>query len=210
MIALWCPCFFLVKAELKAVLLDELVNRGIFSLPVSGDAHSVVGAAASSVESTPGSEVDVWLKVCLAHFQLEKEEREREFQFHREIELKRLEADTAIRPRQVELQARSTQAAEAQPASCPSVAFDVSKHISLVPVFREAEVETYFGAFERIAAVLHWPDDVWAILLQRKLTGRAQDSCPCLSVEDGLNYDKVKSAILQAYELVPEAYRQRF
>lgn len=29
-------------------------------------------------------------------------------------------------------------------------------------------------------------------------------------MEDGLNYDKVKSAILRAYELVPEAYRQRF
>lgn len=76
------------------------------------------------------------------------------------MELKRLEADTASRLHQVELQARSTQAAEAQPASCPSAAFDVSKHISLVPVFREAEVETYFSAFEHIAAALHWPDDV--------------------------------------------------
>lgn len=31
-----------------------------------------------------------------------------------------------------------------------------------------------------------------------------------VSVEDGLVYDKVKSAILRAYELVPEAYKQRF
>lgn len=80
--------------------------------------------------------MDAWLKVRLARLQLEKEEREREFQFRREIELKRLEADTAI-----ELQAPSTQAADALPASRPSVAFDVSKHISMVPVFHEAEGE---------------------------------------------------------------------
>lgn len=31
-----------------------------------------------------------------------------------------------------------------------------------------------------------------------------------MSVEDSLSYEKVKSAILRVYELVPEAYRQRF
>ncbi|KAE8289494.1 hypothetical protein D5F01_LYC11196 [Larimichthys crocea] len=225
----------LVKAELKAVLLDELISRGVLSLPVSGDAR--VGTAASpgegrpageaeaeqpitpvvkevrtvgrpvtiphfvpfSVESTPGSKVEARLKVV-------KKEREREFQFRRELELKRLEADTAVRLRQVELQVRTTQAGEVQPAACPSVTFNVSKHISLVPVFREAEVETYFGAFERIATALRWPEDVWAISLRCKLTGRAQEACSSLSVEDGLDYNKVKSAIMRAYELVPEAY----
>lgn len=48
---------------------------------------------------------------------------------------------------------------------------------------------------------------VW---LQCKLTGKAQEACTSLSAEDGFCYDKVKSAILQAYELVPEAYQQRF
>lgn len=37
-----------------------------------------------------------------------------------------------------------------------TVAFDVGKHISFVPVFRETEVEAYFGSFERIAAALNW------------------------------------------------------
>lgn len=31
-----------------------------------------------------------------------------------------------------------------------------------------------------------------------------------LSIEDSLNYDILKKMVLQAYELVPEAYRQRF
>ena len=80
----------------------------------------------------------------------------------------------------------------------------------MVPIFRETEIESYFGAFERIAVALHWPKDVWAILLQCKLTGKAQEVCAFLSTEESLVYVTVKSAILRAYELVPEAYRQRF
>nr|XP_033964369.1 uncharacterized protein LOC117465580 [Pseudochaenichthys georgianus] len=110
---------------------------------------------------------------------------------------------------QLELQAAVVGDSAVTPSG-PAASFDVSRHINLVPVFRESEVEVYFGAFERIAAALHWPEDVWAILLQCKLVGKAQAACSSLSVEDSLEYDKVKGAILRAYELVPEAYRQRF
>ncbi len=87
--------------------------------------------------------------------------------------------------------------------------FDVSKNISLVPQFRETEVDSYFGVFERIASALNWSREVWPLLLQCKLTGKAQEVCATLSLEDSLKYDAVKAAILRAYELVPEAYRQR-
>lgn len=46
-----------------------------------------------SMESTPGSRLDAWLKVKLARIQLESGERE--FQLHKEF--KRLEADTAVK-----------------------------------------------------------------------------------------------------------------
>lgn len=45
-------------------------------------------------------------------------------------------------------------------------AFDVGKHIALMPTFRESEVDSYFNAFERIATSLGWPKDVWSLLLQ--------------------------------------------
>uniref|UniRef100_A0A8P4FXX4 CCHC-type domain-containing protein n=1 Tax=Dicentrarchus labrax TaxID=13489 RepID=A0A8P4FXX4_DICLA len=89
-------------------------------------------------------------------------------------------------------------------------AFDVSKHIALVPMFRETEVDSYFGVFERIAAALQWPAEVWSLLLQCKIHGKAQDAIAALSLEESLSYDAVKTAILRAYELVPEAYRQKF
>lgn len=93
--------------------------------------------------------------------------------------------------------------------STPSV-FDVGKNIVLVPTFRETEVDSYLGAFEQIANSLQWPPEAWALLLQCKLYGKAQEAIAALPVEESLNYDSVKAAILRAYELVPEAYRQKF
>lgn len=91
--------------------------------------------------------------------------------------------------------AGTTPPSSAPSAPSPIAAFDISRHISLVPVFGESEVEAYFGTFECIAAALHWTEDVWVILLQCKLSGKAEEACS-LPVEDGLVYEKVKSAIL--------------
>ena len=88
--------------------------------------------------------------------------------------------------------------------------FDVSNNIALVPPFREAEVDGYFSTFERVAGALKWPQEVWLLLLQCRLTGKAQGVVASLSLEDSLNYDVVKATVLRSYELVPEAYRQRF
>lgn len=54
-----------------------------------------------------------------------------------------------------------------------STTFDVGKHIALVPNLRESVVDSFFIAFERIATSLGWPKDVWSLLLQCKLVGKA-------------------------------------
>ena len=46
--------------------------------------------------------------------------------------------------------------------------------------------------------------------MQSVLVGKAQEIYSSLSVEQSSNYEHVKEAILKAYELVPEAYRQKF
>lgn len=80
--------------------------------------------------------------------------------------------------------------------------FDISRQIAPVPLFRE--VDTYFTVFERIAAMLKWPWNVWPLLLQCKLVGKAQEVCSVSTLEQSLDYDVMKSAVLRAYELVPE------
>lgn len=47
-------------------------------------------------------------------------------------------------------------------------------------------------------------------MLQSVLTGKAAEIYSALSIEQCSDYDIVKSEILKAYELVPEAYRQKF
>lgn len=77
--------------------------------------------------------------------------------------------------------------------------------MKLVPQFRESEVDAYFTAFERVVGKLCWPKEMWAVILQSSFVGKAQDVCSSLPIEDSLDYDIVKVAILRAYELVPEA-----
>ena len=171
-----------------------------------------------------GSTREARLKVRIARLQMESQEKARgrqaELQYQLEVKRMEIEAETAVRLRQLELEAqRLTHVPSAadgpvtKPSSSttsPPGAFSVGKNIVLVPTFRETEVDSYFGAFERIAKALQWPPEVWAILLQCKIHGKAQEAVAALPIEDSLKYDSVKAAILRAYELVPEAYRQKF
>ena len=88
--------------------------------------------------------------------------------------------------------------------------FDVTKHIRLVPPFQEKEVDKYFLHFEKVAENLKWPREHWTLLLQSVVIGKAREIYTRLSLEQSSDYDKVKELILKAYELVPEAYRQKF
>ena len=113
--------------------------------------------------------------------------------------------DHEYRMRELELRASGRQGD--RPAT---FRFDVANQVRLVPPFSEREVDNYFLAFEKTAVSLEWPKDKWTMLLQNKLTGKALATYAALSVEQISDYERVKQAILKAYELVPEAYRQKF
>lgn len=81
--------------------------------------------------------------------------------------------------------------------------------MALVPTFREAEVDSYFNAFKRLATALKWPEEMWPLLLHCKINRKAQEVVSALPLADSLKFD-VKETILRAYELVLEAYRQKF
>ena len=91
-----------------------------------------------------------------------------------------------------------------------STVFDVTKHIRLVPPFQEKEVDKYFLHFEKVAENLKWPKEHWTLLLQSVVIGKAREIYTQLSLEQSSHYDTVKELILKAYELIPEAYRQKF
>ena len=63
-------------------------------------------------------------------------------------------------------------------------------------------MDKYFLHFEKIASSLEWPCEVWILLLQSVLVGKAREVYLSMTVEQSAQYDLVKSTILQAYELV--------
>lgn len=77
-----------------------------------------------------------------------------------------------------------------------------------MPPFSEKDVDRYFAHFERVATTLKWPKEVWPLMLQCVLTGKAQEVLAALGNEQASQYDVVKTAVLHAYELVPEACRE--
>ncbi|KAJ8031164.1 hypothetical protein HOLleu_27809 [Holothuria leucospilota] len=151
-------------------------------------------------------------EVRLKEMEREREKEEREMQMQKEREEReereRREArEHEFRLKQLELGVIK--------ASDPKIGldtgvFNISKHVKFVPKFQEDNVEKFFNHFEKLGEQLKWPRDKWSILIQSNFTGKAQEVYSALSIEDSMDYDKVKKAILQAYELVPEAYRQKF
>ena len=81
--------------------------------------------------------------------------------------------------------------------------FDVTKHIRLIPPFQEKAVDKYRKL--KLAKKEHW-----TLLLQSVLIGKAREIYIQLGVEQNHHYETVKELILKGYELVPEAYRQKF
>ena len=76
--------------------------------------------------------------------------------------------------------------------------------------FQKHEANEFFLHFEKVTANLHWLSEIKAMLLQSVLIGKACEVYSALSVEQGSDYSLVKSEILSAYELIPQAHRQKF
>ncbi|KAJ8356937.1 hypothetical protein SKAU_G00197310 [Synaphobranchus kaupii] len=200
-----------VKATPPATL-PRFEPMSSLSTPSHSPSRSVTGA-------------NVRLKVRLARLQLEAQSKQaeadrecnlrleiRKMELEAEVQIRRLEKEEKIALAHVQRPSNGVSSAPVSPTSLAPQTdrFDVRKNISLVPPFRESEVDSYFSVFERIAITLKWPKEMWPLLLQCKLFGKAQEVVSALSLEDSLKYDCVKNAVLRAYELVPEAYRQKF
>ncbi|KAL1254106.1 hypothetical protein QQF64_016335 [Cirrhinus molitorella] len=71
-------------------------------------------------------------------------------------------------------------------------------------------VEHFLITFERIAAACRWPKEDWAFHLIPLLTGKARAAYVHMDVDDSLDYEELKSAILRKYDISRETYRQRF
>ena len=137
---------------------------------------------------------------------MEMEEREKEKERQMQIEREKLKFDTELRMKELEMQNMTVK----RQLLDSGVHFDITKHIRLVPPFQEKEVDKYVLHFEKVAENLKWPKEHWTLLLQSVIIGKAREIYTQLTIQQSSSYDTVKELILKAYELVPEAYRQKF
>ena len=143
------------------------------------------------------------IRMTPEEIELEKIKIQAQMELQRnKIELEKIKIQQETRLREVDLAIRGRKESHDS--------FEVAKQARLVPKFEEANVDGYFAHFERTALNLGWPKECWSMLLQTVLTGKAQRAYATLPTENCADYDLVKAAVLKSFELVPEAYRQKF
>ncbi|KAJ8044158.1 hypothetical protein HOLleu_11541 [Holothuria leucospilota] len=168
------------KDEIKRYVLEYLVDESILPITVLETAITV---PTDNTFELKRLEIEMNKEIRLKEMEREREREEREMQKEKEEREMQVQREKEAREHEFRL-----------------------KQLEL----GEDNVEKFFNHFEKLGEQLKWPRDKWSILIQSNFTGKAQEVYSALSIEDSMDYDKVKKAILQAYELVPEAYRQKF
>ncbi|XP_071941174.1 uncharacterized protein [Antedon mediterranea] len=84
------------------------------------------------------------------------------------------------------------------------------KEVQIVKLSDSDDIENYLTTFERIANTYEWRKEHWVVKLIPHLTGKARAAYASLPATESNQYDIVKKAILQRYDITEETYRQRF
>lgn len=80
----------------------------------------------------------------------------------------------------------------------------------LTKLTAEDDIEAFLFAFEKTAVMAAWPRSQWVPIQGPYLTGPAQVVLHMMPTSNALNYDQVKDAILDRYEILKKTYRARF
>ena len=204
-----------VLSKLKRAELTQLAEH--YKLTVAngakkGEIRQIIVKYLHEEELISDDEIEEPSAIAICRLELEARAKEREAELKvKELQLREKELEVQLRLKELEV---SKSAAVSPPTSSRETGgrdiFDVSRHMKFVPSFSETEVDKFFLHFEKVAQSLKWPKDSWTLLLQSGLVGKARAVYSALPIEESSEYETVKTSILKAYELVPEAYRQRF
>ena len=191
------------KDQIQEIIMKHFVSLELFDLPVL-ESRFMPDVELGKLElQLELKELEMQKEQELRERELQEKERDRlEREKERELHLEKQRLDYELELKKLELEEKL---GSSHSGTSSSSTFDITKHIRLVPPFQEVEVDKYFLHFEKVAENLRWPKHYWTMLLQSVITGKAQ-----LSVPQASDYDSVKQLILKGYELVPDAYRQRF
>ena len=130
-----------------------------------------------------------------------------------ELEMKARDEESARREeynrRQMEILQSLVQGVQMQ-GEAVSKRVDGDKDVKVPKLTEEDDIVAYLTTFERLMTAYEVKRERWVFKLASNLTGKAQQAYAGLSTEDASNYEKLKEAILQRYDITEESYRQRF
>ncbi|KAL2080855.1 hypothetical protein ACEWY4_022708 [Coilia grayii] len=197
--------------QLQEVVRKKLVDKNI--LPSVSSTDSVKSPDASSPrETVVNSNYGLTFEQQKELSELQRKEREADRQLEYEkLKIQERELELARECLRLMADGRIPGGSTGQNLEAShNLSVHVSSMVKLLPKFNEREPDVFFSLFESVAEDRGWSDGERILLLQTVFVGKAQEAFIALSGSDRKRYAKVKDAVLKAYELVPEAYRQRF
>ena len=141
----------------------------------------------------------------------EEERRRKEHEF--EEERRRHQVESARREEQALQQMRVLQAlvegVQLQ-GEAAKMRADNDKEVKVPRLAEQDDIVSYLIMFERLMAAYEVKHERWAYKLASSLSGKAQKAYASLSVVEAGDYDILKEAILNRYDITDKSYRQRF
>mgnify|MGYP001793941641 FL=1 len=132
---------------------------------------------------------------AMMEMKIKAEQEAEERRQQHELEMEKLKADTSLEHSRHE-----------------STRLEItSKPKPKIPFFDEKvdEMDSYLERFEWVAEGCNWDKGDWPYHLSQYLKGKATEAYIRLSPSDRKNYNKVKEALLERFNLTQEGYRKK-
>ena len=130
---------------------------------------------------------------------------------NREIEKLKIETTEREKIRQHELAMIQASANSTPNASMSVHTNNLLMSKTKLPTLKDGDdISSYFVRFERICEMLNIPETSYAVTVGSLITGKTVDIYASLSADVTKNYDRLKSALLLAFNKTPDGYRHEF
>ena len=139
---------------------------------------------------------------------LERERREADMRMERE----RREAEVEMRKIAMEEERMRIEAGQNTDSRRTSTSGNgFSARVPRLPVFHDNKdnIGAYIERFERFATTHHWPRETWASSLSALITDKALEVYSRLSADEADDFDVLKKALLDRYNLNAEGFRMK-
>ncbi|KAL8586910.1 hypothetical protein ACOMHN_051015 [Nucella lapillus] len=130
-----------------------------------------------------------------------------------EAEMEKLRLETRLREKELEIQRLGIESEDSDaPSSIPGHHRPNHAPRPQLPKFSEGSdsMDAYISRFEVFARSQGWPEREWAMILSALLTGKALNIFSTLPAVQQSDFDCLKKALLQGFDLTEEAFRKKF